>query len=471
MSKKIELTRRKALAGIGAIGAASAGAGLGTSAFFSDQTAFEGNELAAGELDLRIDWQQLYFGPEENQDHYTPYGEAGPPFVNAHPDHNTNGMQSLDLGAIDEGEFATERGTVSYMDEVENPESGANIQEYLTCETLANFEEPADFANGIEPEQEHLIELDDVKPGDCGEVTFSLHLCDNPGYIWMLAETGEYDADLAEAIQVQAWYDLGCTNTLLEDDGDTVLIETTDLKTFLDDRLSPDGRLLNPDVYGEGVESGGDPGDPQDLDPITLEENGAAVEYGEVLEIRDENDDGVDEVEIELRLVPEDESVWFDVVLSDLQIPTPDGQERTAVDADADDLSNIRQFDWDIVDASDDFGFGEILINEDGDTLVTFDGCTTGQTNVRIPESEGEGEDEDEINVIEFRYCPDGDFVPPCFPPNETFCVAFEWCLPTTTPSHLEDINELQGRSLRFDLGFYTEQCRHNDIPSGPSGF
>ncbi|NGM70739.1 hypothetical protein G6M89_17290 [Natronolimnobius sp. AArcel1] len=467
MSKKITLTRRKALAGIGAIGALSAGAGLGTSALFSDQESFEGNELTAGELDLRIDWQQLYFGPETNQDHYAPYGDAGYPFVNAHPDHDTNGMQSLDLSAFDDGEFADQSDEVSYMDEVEDPEEGANIQEYLTCETLSNFEDPADFANGVEPEQQRLIELDDVKPGDCGEVTFSLHLCDNSGYIWMLADIGDYDAELAEAIQVQAWYDLGCTNTLLEDDGDVVFIETTDLKTFLEDRLSPDGRFLNPDVYdGSGVDAGGDPTDPQPLEPITFEENGVHIENGEVLEIRDENDDGVDEVEIELKLVSVDGSVWFDVVLSDLQIPTSDGLERTAVDADADDLSEITRFDWDIVDSSDDFGFGELVINEDGDTLVTFDGCTTGQTNVRIPENDNE----DEINVIEFRYCPDDDVIPPCFPPDETFCVAFKWCLPTTTPEHLEDINELQGRSLSFDLGFYTEQCRHNTLPSGPSG-
>ncbi|MCW8171873.1 hypothetical protein D8S78_00280 [Natrialba swarupiae] len=35
------------------------------------------------------------------------------------------------------------------------------------------------------PNAESLIELDDVKPGDSGEVTFSLHVCDNPAYIWM----------------------------------------------------------------------------------------------------------------------------------------------------------------------------------------------------------------------------------------------------------------------------------------------
>jgi len=34
---------------------------------------------------------------------------------------------------------------------------------------------------------ETLVQFTDVKPGDSGEITFSLHLCDNPGYIWMQA--------------------------------------------------------------------------------------------------------------------------------------------------------------------------------------------------------------------------------------------------------------------------------------------
>jgi predicted ribosomally synthesized peptide with SipW-like signal peptide len=49
-----ELTRRRVLAGIGGIGAAAAGAGLGTSAYFSDTESFDGNTLTAGELDLLV---------------------------------------------------------------------------------------------------------------------------------------------------------------------------------------------------------------------------------------------------------------------------------------------------------------------------------------------------------------------------------------------------------------------------------
>ena len=54
------LSRRKMLAGLGAVGFASAGAGLGTSAYFSDEESFEDNTLTAGTLDLRVVYEASY---------------------------------------------------------------------------------------------------------------------------------------------------------------------------------------------------------------------------------------------------------------------------------------------------------------------------------------------------------------------------------------------------------------------------
>jgi predicted ribosomally synthesized peptide with SipW-like signal peptide len=51
------LSRRKLLGGIGAVGLASAGAGLGTSAYFNDVEEFVGNSLTAGELDLSVAYE------------------------------------------------------------------------------------------------------------------------------------------------------------------------------------------------------------------------------------------------------------------------------------------------------------------------------------------------------------------------------------------------------------------------------
>ena len=44
-----------------------------------------------------------------------------------------------------------------------------------------------------------------------------------------------------------------------------------------------------------------------------------------------------------------------------------------------------------------------------------------------------------------------------CFPGNATQCIGFSWWLP------VDHANEIQSDSVGFDLGFYTEQCRHND--------
>jgi len=54
MTDKYTLSRRKVLAGLGTIGLAGAGAGLGTSALFSDTESFEGNTITAGTLDMSV---------------------------------------------------------------------------------------------------------------------------------------------------------------------------------------------------------------------------------------------------------------------------------------------------------------------------------------------------------------------------------------------------------------------------------
>ncbi|MUV60178.1 SipW-dependent-type signal peptide-containing protein [Halobacterium sp. CBA1126] len=54
MSKKVKLTRRRVLAGLGTIGVAGAAAGLGTSAYLNDTESFESNTITAGTLDMSV---------------------------------------------------------------------------------------------------------------------------------------------------------------------------------------------------------------------------------------------------------------------------------------------------------------------------------------------------------------------------------------------------------------------------------
>ncbi|PHQ39930.1 hypothetical protein DJ69_03550 [Halorubrum persicum] len=204
-----DLSRRKLLAGLGAVGVASAGAGLGTTAYFNDTESFDGNTLTAGQLDLLVDWQQTY-----------DFGE-GDQFVSAHPDHDGDGEQSVEI----DGEVFRYS---DFPDEEDEDSNGANLP-VLDCENIPPLEE-ADF--GTDPvtgeEMGSLVQLTDVKPGDSGEITFSLHLCDNPGYIWMQAGNVSDDGgtftepesllqdagvgDLGDAIQAKLWYDEDCDN-------------------------------------------------------------------------------------------------------------------------------------------------------------------------------------------------------------------------------------------------------------------
>ncbi|MFC7097899.1 SipW-dependent-type signal peptide-containing protein [Halobaculum marinum] len=55
-----DLSRRTMLLGLGTVGLASAGAGLGTTAYFSDTESFSGNSLQAGSLDLLVDYEATY---------------------------------------------------------------------------------------------------------------------------------------------------------------------------------------------------------------------------------------------------------------------------------------------------------------------------------------------------------------------------------------------------------------------------
>ena len=123
---KIGLSRRKMLVGLGAVGVASAGAGLGTTAYFNDTETFANNELTAGSLDLFV-----HVDYSEDQGSYAQYSTEPGTYV----DGNTVGI---------EGEGST-------------------------GEPLS-------------------IQVSDLKPGDSGEGEFCFSIVDNPAYMWMCGE-------------------------------------------------------------------------------------------------------------------------------------------------------------------------------------------------------------------------------------------------------------------------------------------
>ncbi len=507
--KKINITRRKVLAGVGAVGAAGAAAGYGTSALFSDTESFESNTIAAGELDLKVDWQQRYFGPRD--DDFPAYGSAGYPWVNAHPDEGSssdpddpNGIQSLDS---DEYGSVPDDGYVTYEDR------DANIQEYLTCETL-------DHDYGFGPGRDSLVELEDVKPGDVGEITFSFHLCDNPGYVWLqggnleTAENGvtepeaQSDAEeeteprdpsgdsdddvveLADLIEVRAWYDLNCNN---EFDTDEELVDPVfEWGTLRDvvDSLSSKPAMLNPVQYAsttdsisvpgesdclplgkiEGWQSDRDEDDVSASDIVVADARRTAIgtdtEYdtsGQRVDVLEPGNDGNESGTLELifRLENTDTGNQTFVRISNIQ----DKDGDTAMVADPLDIGEPIEFDFDTLreydgESSDNRGICQVDLKAGTEEKQydTRDGgaCAISEDGLNTDEI-GKG-----VSHVFFYYCPEtsgeASGTPDrCFPGRETYCVGFEWRLPERVG------NEVQSDSVSFDLGFYAEQCRNND--------
>jgi predicted ribosomally synthesized peptide with SipW-like signal peptide len=446
-SSTIRLSRRKMLAGLGAVGVASAGAGLGTTAYFSDAESFEGNTIAAGELDLSVTWQQLYHGGPQSS-RAADYGAAGRPFVNAYPDGDGDGIQSFEREG-DRDEYVD-------LDAYDDPEAAAEAGENLsfTCEEIATFDE-VDFA----PNDESLIELDDVKPGDCGEITFGLTLCDNPGYVWLHGElTDESDgghpesggAELADRIRARAWYDDG--DNVFEE-GETPIIGGS-LREVLD--ALHEGVFLVPDPDADFAVP--DPDESTALDGITFTHDDCEVvpgnptcfDYGLFRAIKVESEDLPAAV---------GDSVTYATPVGDVTI--------TATDVDGGD---VREFDFEL----DGFEATAVIVkggnganvcrrpDGEGGFLTADSGESLGAPFRSADRRYG-------VSHVSFCY----DVLPPeeppeeepgsvCFRPSDTSFIGFEWCLPTDVG------NEVQGDSVSFDLSFYTEQCRHNPDPENP---
>jgi predicted ribosomally synthesized peptide with SipW-like signal peptide len=191
------------LAGLGAVGLASAGAGLGTSAYFSDREEFSNNGLTAGTLDLKLDYKATYQGGEGRLDAIKAMGYP-------------------DAEALGDG--------VYLLDQAPSPADMQDWENLVTGEEFDFCSPEADqfLVNG---DDIPVFTLEDIKPGDTGEVTISVHICDNPAFLKMVGDlSNEQENDqtdpeiaaegtdtdgigeLADAIEVCVWYDEDCDN-------------------------------------------------------------------------------------------------------------------------------------------------------------------------------------------------------------------------------------------------------------------
>jgi predicted ribosomally synthesized peptide with SipW-like signal peptide len=264
---KLALSRRKVLAGLGTIGLASAGVGLGTSAYFSDVETFSNNVLTAGALDLVVDWEEHYYYDQDDlseldirysiedltddeQAMYVGFPDPESPLVFVHMD-DVDGIQD-DLNI----EFYNACEDFAQMDENLDPTNGRGAgKRTANADTILNYDA---FMEGATPEIAPLVNLHDVKPGDFGELTLSTHLCDNPGYLWLQGELVDWsegspmytepemkdpdedgaetptvdDIELLDAVQTMLWYDEDGDNIFdpagqVGDEADVVIVMDT----------------------------------------------------------------------------------------------------------------------------------------------------------------------------------------------------------------------------------------------------
>jgi len=591
MSNDFELSRRKALAALGSIGVASAGAGLGTSAYFSDQETFENNRLVAGELDLKVDWEEHYSDWSSDED------DGDLEILMEEPDDTgmyrrfpagatdaTVGQNPIWVLAEDVPQFMDNTAIDSLPDTDNNgsaefPTDQMADDGMSSCELL-NTVDVGDDDDGLSSDLrtnndvtgsgDPLINLQDVKPGDFGEVTFSAHLCDNPGYLWMnmpggLTESengvtepeaddpdetdGEASGELGETIETALWYDFDCDN-LPDLDGRPVdLLAIADVSGSIDegemdtiegaanefvDELPQDGSVEagfmtfngpgeGPDLEDrfEGINlqvpigsvsqffSGGSPSVGQFLP----EQGAGSTPMSAALNIgrRYLNDASRSNAQKVILLVTDGGPNYPDTTYSMDATVDPDGQiyDNTPSDGLNDDISSLDEQNEteDEADDIDDDGILTFTVAvgtanpefEGSQTLPTylensiatsvneaFDATLAGNTLEGIAQdiglriatiaggaNGGNGPAEPFIftgtlaELESFLTANNGLGQPldsdpttetrDCYNPGMVHCFGFSWWLPA------DHGNEVQSDSVSFDIGFYTEQCRHND--------
>ncbi|WP_435318958.1 vWA domain-containing protein [Haloarchaeobius sp. TZWSO28] len=562
--ENFEISRRKALAAIGTTGIAASGAGLGTSAFFSDEETFEDNVLQAGELDLKIDWEEHYSDWSDDESDglmndilmqdpqdsaYVGLPNPSDPLIWVHMDDLE---QFMDNTAIDAYPDDDNDGSQD-QDDIGNPvfPNADSI-----CETDSDL--PTALDSGLRTDTEvgdPLVSITDVKPGDFGELTLSFHLCDNPGYVWLrggnfvASENGvnepeaddsdedqvqgdgnpalkdpndpEKTVELLDEIQTLAWYDedgdnvkdgsgqTPCVQLVLDASASMAGNRTAEAKQGAKDLaevvVNAGGRVgvtyfsasgVSNDIDGETVDAQNVQALTNDLNAINtaidgLPANGGSTAIGDGIWAGDESLSDCD---------PATERA--------VQIVVTDGQNNTglspansrdevieALDPDAgsdDDTENTEEIfavgtgdaseaslqNWaypvddahvELTNALDNAiaNLGQAVIGDEcffRGTLREFkDALTTAQGNGNVPGIPLDGNRATNFNEVpgddsgdeDAPSGPDSD-ARECFTESSTHNIGIAWYLP------VDHANEIQSDSVEFDIGFYTEQCRHN---------
>jgi len=180
---KFNLSRRKALAALGTIGVASAGAGLGTSAYFSDQETFENNQLTAGTLDMKVAATEYYsdWSPDEAEYAGMASGAESTDIRLPAGDEQTD-AQDIALDLDDDYDGDASDVYAAFFEAISTDENG---DPYNRVNGGVSAAADGLCGTGSDADGPVIIDVGDVKPGDFGGAQFAFELCDNPGYVWL----------------------------------------------------------------------------------------------------------------------------------------------------------------------------------------------------------------------------------------------------------------------------------------------
>jgi Ca-activated chloride channel family protein len=472
----IGLSRRKMLAGLGAVGVASAGAGLGTTAYFNDTESFEGNTLTAGELDLKLDYKSTYLGGPGRLDDVIDMG---------YPD-----AEDLGDGRYLLGQAPTPGDMEAWEDLVQGEDREFDFCSPEADQFLVN-------GDGIP-----VFTLDDVKPGDSGEVTISVHICDNPAFLYLAgeltenAENGQSEpemeqegedtdgiGELADAIEVCVWYDEDCDNVyeptgtgqqnelevaLVSDtSGSITTSELAQLKTagkdFVDNLSIPDEAAAISFASSASLD--------QEL----------TTNYQAVKDAIDTYNDsgstnmsaGISTAETEL-LTGTNATAGASKVIILLSDGSPNSDSAATTAANSAKGQGIRVFTIALGSGADE-AFLESIATSPDDAFVAPDGADLDTVYAEIAQVVLAGEQkifEGSMAELFDSFLADGapldgnrqeQGVQP-YPGATTQCIGFEWELP------FEVGNEIQSDSLSFAVGLMAEQSRNNDAAFASGG-
>ncbi|MCT9097349.1 SipW-dependent-type signal peptide-containing protein [Haloarchaeobius sp. HME9146] len=540
-----ELSRRTVLAALGTTGVASVGAGFGTSAYFSDRETFDGNRLVAGELDLLVDWTEHYIDgrgdetgveatrDDPDDDSYTPVPTADYP----------------QLWVADKDAFMTETAVESFPDTDQKGTADDGVQDEIPssseCRYMKQFlrqngewvsplaspgrttgdvhGQTTDVTVGDAEASDPLIDLTDVKPGDFGEVTFSLHLCDNPGYVWMNgslddeltsengvneAEADDPDEDqyadgslkdsadstktveLLEALRAVMWYDFGtdedgdgypwegpysgddAEGDNVQQSGEPNLIAQGSLKAVLRAFESgTHGIALDANPMASSSSTQVQPADGGNGDPGNTDFTATRYEKPQegIVECADIHGEWLTVMKVEEENLPNGgDSETFNTSAGRIRIKGigSDGTQpmQLAFDSSFPVTGVLVKGGQDSLSWTPDgqtFSSGTSGYHYDFADETTTDAWDS--TDVALHAPTGKNGNRRAISNVQFCILPDdsgsgnGDPERDCFVASTTASIGFAWWLP------VDHANEIQSDTVGFDLGFYTEQCRHND--------